>query len=819
MKLDIATGKHRNAKTWQNKSVEYEEIVKKCSVTHHTPETVAEYMAAPKSRQDEIKDIGGFVGGYLAGGRRKRDTVNHRQLITLDADFATKYFWDDFTMVYGCAGFCYSTHKHTPDAPRLRLVLPLDRPVTAAEYEPIARRIAESLGIEQIDHTTYDVNRLMYWPSTSKDGEFFFAEQDGDWLEADKILATYHHWQDASEWPVSQKEAKAIMHGIKKQGDPLEKEGLVGAFCRVYDIHSAIETFLSDEYEPCDIENRYTFKEGSTAAGLITYEDKFAFSHHGTDPISGKLCNAFDLVRIHKFGTRDENSQIDTPTNRLPSYLAMVDFAGKDAAVKKMVVSEKIQQAGADFADALPEPEDYNDDWLSLLDVDRKGKLFATIKNFRLIMENDPALKGCMAFDQFAKMEAALRDLPWRKAKKGEFLTDVDSSQLREYIESKYDVSCLGSNFSYAETNMMANNGFHPIKQYLGGLVWDGMPRVDTLLSTYLGAEDNELTRAMSRKVLAAAVTRIYEPGAKFDYVLTFSGDEGIRKSTFINILGGEWFSDSFGDISKEKSAEESLQGVWFMEVGELEGFKRGSVEKVKHFITKRDDQFRVAYGKRKERFPRQCIFFATTNEPEFLIATTGNRRFWIVDVYKVWSKELYDQLIRERDQIWAEAVTIYKTGELLYLSEELEEEAKKRQESKEVSDPRDERIQWYLDKLLPTNWDDMGIHERRGFLAVGGSDLQPDGTIQRTKVCAAEIWVEAFDGTAKDMNAYQTRFIKDYMRRKAKGWEAYKSNSTFGTYGEQRGYFRTYKQVENNVQNVQSPKMATYKDVQTTYN
>ncbi len=298
----------------------WSDFVKKISTTHRTAETHTEYLTAKKVRQDEIKDIGGFVGGYISGGRRKAGSILHRQLVTLDIDFGKSDIWDDFKMLYSNAAAIYSTHKHSPEAPRYRLIIPLNREVAVDEYMAISRRIAGSLGIENFDHTTFQPSRLMYWPSTSKDGEYFFDHQDEQWLDVDETLASYRDWTDTSEWPVSIREGTIVNKAIQKQGDPLEKTGIIGAFCRTYDIHEAIDTFLSDVYDPCDIEDRYSYKEGSTAAGLVVYEDKYTYSHHGTDPTSGKLCNAFDLVRIHKFGLRDEDVQEGTPGNRLPSY-------------------------------------------------------------------------------------------------------------------------------------------------------------------------------------------------------------------------------------------------------------------------------------------------------------------------------------------------------------------------------------------------------------------------------------------------------------------------------------------------------------------
>ena len=282
-RIDIATGRNRKEANWKNREALWSELVNKLSVTHRTAETYNEYISSKKPRQDEIKDIGGFVGGLLVGGRRKQGSVGHRQLITLDVDFATQGMWDVFTLLYPNAAAMYSTHKHKPENPRLRLILPLDRPVMADEYVAISRRIAGSLGIDNFDHTTFEPARLMYWPSTAKDAEYLFEYQDGPWLSADEVLATYHDWRDSSEWPVSERYNTIINAAIKKQGDPLEKPGIIGAWCRTYSIEEVIEKYLADVYLPCDVPGRYTYKEGSTSAGLVIYEDRYTYSHHGTD--------------------------------------------------------------------------------------------------------------------------------------------------------------------------------------------------------------------------------------------------------------------------------------------------------------------------------------------------------------------------------------------------------------------------------------------------------------------------------------------------------------------------------------------------------
>lgn len=790
--FDIATGRNRKETSWKNREMLWADLVQKLSSTHRTAETHGEYMAAKKTRQDEIKDIGGFVGGYLTGGRRKANNVLHRQLITLDLDFCTADFWGEFTLLYDNAAVLYSTHKHAPDKPRLRLILPLDRPVRPDEYEAIARRLAGILGIEAFDITTFQPERLMYWPSTSKDAEYVYEFQDGAWLNADEILATYHDWQDSSEWPVSEKVDRILQKGILKQGDPLEKPGVIGAYCRTYNIHEVIEQVLGDVYEATDVENRYTYKEGSTAAGLIVYDDKYAYSHHGTDPISGKLCNAFDLVRLHKFGLKDENVREGTPGNKLPSYTAMNGFATKDEKVKKVLGLERLADARGDF-EIIPEPTDepVNDDWITKLEVDRKGKYYGTIDNILLILENDPYLKGKIGYDDFEKCEVAIKDLPWRKINTlTRRLIDKDDSNIRHYLEKIYQISNLAKTRDAMEV-LSIKTSFHPVKDYLKSVVWDGVPRLDTLLVDYQGAEDSEYTRMVTRKALVAAVARVFNPGVKFDHVLSLIGDQGLKKSSLIAALGKQWFTDSFSTIEGKESFEQ-LQGVWLVEIAEMAALAKAEVEKIKHFISKRDDRYRVAFGRRVEKFPRQCIFFVTSNKFDFMKDSTGGRRFWPVRINVVApTKDVFKDLVDEQlNQVWAEAVQLYKKKETLYLPENMVELAKKIQKDHTEEHPWTGLIQQYLDTKLPATWNSMNLYERRAFLA-GNDELTPEGTVNRTRACVLEIYSEAIKGkdSIDERSANNIRNIMANME----GWSEESKRIRYGIYGaHRRGYKRT---------------------------
>lgn len=795
LELQISIGRSRKETQWRAASMLWPEFIKKVSQTHRTAETYAEYLSSPKSRQDEIKDVGGFVGGSLSGGRRKNQNILSRCLLTLDIDNASDLSgWDGYKTRFGNAAVMYTTHKHSPDKPRYRLIIPLGRPVFSDEYPAIGRYVAGVLGIDQFDPTTFEAARLMFWPSTAKDAEFRFDYCDGLLMPADEILARYKDWRNIGEWAYGEKHREAVGREIKKQGSPLEKSGIIGAFCRSYSIAEALERFLPEEYAACDNDNRYTYTRGSTAAGLVVYDGVFAYSHHGTDPAGGKLCNAFDLVRLHKFGAKDDDAKPDTPVHKLPSFTAMLDFAGADAATKLTLLKEKHKAAQEDFKDA----GDDDEDWQAELSVDRKGSLHQTIDNALLILTHDPGLKGRLAFNDFAKHEVALGDLPWKAVEGGErYLTDSDDAAIRHHLEKHYGLASAGK-ITDGMKMIMLKNTFHPVRQYLEGLVWDGVPRAETVFIDYLGAKDTEYTRVCTRTALVAAAARIFEPGVKFDNVLTLVGDQGIGKSTVIRRLGGAWYLDSLGQM-QGREAYEQLQGVWIIELGELNSLSRSELSVVKHFISKQTDRFRVAYGKRVEDFARQCIFIGTTNKGDFLRDETGDRRWWPIDCVNPPKKPLDGLTPEEAGRIWAEAVVYYRQGHKLYLPREIEEAAQDAQQAHSEVDEHVGFIEEYLNTPLPAGWYNLEPYDKMNFLS-GGDDerrkeLMDAGTIMRDKVCVQEIWCELYRGDLKTLDARKARELRTALH-KAEGWEAYdlskgRGRLKFGFYGLQRAYVR----------------------------
>ena len=216
--IHIAEFSSRMARTGKNRALLWSEFLGSLLTTTKTKETLQEYMKMGKDEQDRIKDVGAYVGGWLKGGRRKAANLQHRTLLTLDADFAQPDLLDTFDLVYGCAVAVYPTHKHTPEKPRLRFVIPLRRPVSAEEYEAVGRRVAYDLGMEQFDDTTYQPTRIMYYPSTAADGEFKPEYRDAAWLDPDAVLALYPDWRDTSYWPMA---ARTRMPG---SGRPKSRE-------------------------------------------------------------------------------------------------------------------------------------------------------------------------------------------------------------------------------------------------------------------------------------------------------------------------------------------------------------------------------------------------------------------------------------------------------------------------------------------------------------------------------------------------------------------------------------------------------------------
>ncbi len=791
-KLSIAYGSSCHAKRWVNQQVTFDELCERLSQTVRTPETVEEYPKLPKSERDRAKDKGGFVGGKLKGGRRKRDTVEGRSMLTQDADHAGIDFIESYEMLCPYASCLYTTHGHTPEAPRVRVVVPLTRDVTPDEYAAISRLFAAEWGIDQFDECSHRPHQLMYWPTTPADGEYVFKRCDGEWLDPDRYLAAHPGWRDCAGLPRSVREGGIVERGRKQQEDPLGKQGVIGAFCRTYGINEAVHVFLKDIYQESALQGRFDYIPADSSAGVVVYDDVFAYSHHATDPACGKLLNAFDLVRIHKFGGLDEKVPEDTEAAKLPSFKAMCDFAVNDENVKMTIAGERMEIAEKEFSGE-------NEDWLKQLEYEKRSTVVKnTLRNLLLILNNDEKLKG-IVFNQLSDGMEIKGEVPWEHPSR--FWRDADDAQLISYVDLTYG-TFSARNYDIAVTKVADDRSYHPIREFLSSLPeWDRVPRVDTILVDFLGASDNAYVRAVTRKTLCGAIARVMDPGCKFDTMLVLNGPQGTGKSTLISKLCGEWFNDSLLlNDTKDKTAAEKLQGYWILEIGELAGLKKTEIETLRGFLSRQNDIYRASFGRRATPHPRQCVFIGTTNaENGYLRDTAGNRRFWPVKTPGDAARASWEMTEEEIRQIWAEALVRYKEGEPLHLDNELAGMALKEQQIAMEVDEREGMVRDYLEMPLPERWDRMDIFDRRNYICGSefGGEREP-GVRKRERVCNMEIWCECFGKERGNLKRQDANEISAIMAN-IEGWKKADNKVRFPIYGIVRGYCRDRETKANN--------------------
>lgn len=458
--------------------------------------------------------------------------------------------------------------------------------------------------------------------------------------------------------------------------------------------------------------------------------------------------------------------------------------------------------------------------WTTLLDFNEEGALRPNLSNISLLMMHDPRLGGVAQLNEFthetvqraspktksahrknaAKPTLQLEGRIWDVKDKvnGELWSDDRDFAIRRIIEAPKTQGGYGVKVSDRDLKaaiVIAANArpFHPIREYLNGLSWDGKARADELFIRYLGAEDSRYHRDIARLMLIAAVTRIFEPGAKFDFAVIIEGLQGKRKSTFIETLGKSWFAELDGDFHDQKAMIELMQGAWIMEIPELSGFNRGDVRSIKAFISRKKDRARLAYARRAGEFPRQCIFIGSTNDREYLKDDTGGRRFFPcmcnADEIDIAGLEV------NVDQIWAEAMVLYQQmraaqpyGTLpLYLQEEDSKiTAARLQESRRV-ESADDAIKGQI-----AAWLDAPINN------IGFDDVDDHGQPKyRDETCLIELWCECLNGDRKQYGQVQAQMLGRVMNH-IDGWvkggtETDGAGSYYisDRYGRQRAYRR----------------------------
>ena len=407
-----------------------------------------------------------------------------------------------------------------------------------------------------------------------------------------------------------------------------------------------------------------------------------------------------------------------------------------------------------------------NPEWvLSFLDCnhDKDGNIKSVkqfVHNFEIVMDKDDRFAGKIRFNEFAQQLYLCGNVPWEKEDNCRAWSSHDDSALFSLVQADYGLKSR-QDFADALKNVSMRNKFHPVRELLDSLTWDGKEHIRSLLPEYLGAEDSDYTYQVMRLWMLGAVSRVYKPGNKFDYTIILQGSQGIGKSTFLKQLAMDdsWFNDSLDSLDSDKAVQ-SLTGSWIIELAELKSLARtaGGVESVKRFLTATQDKYRIPYERRADTFYRQCVFAGTTNKDDFLQDETGNRRFLIVQTgVKKPSKSLFVPEIMDTIKLaWAEAVHIWKNEKpQLILPEAYMQEAKELQE---------------------TNMADDG---KRGIIL--------DYLEGKTQVCAREIWFEALKETIPPKN-WQASEINNIVA-KIPGWERLKTPRKFDGYGQQRGF------------------------------
>lgn len=416
-----------------------------------------------------------------------------------------------------------------------------------------------------------------------------------------------------------------------------------------------------------------------------------------------------------------------------------------------------------------------NPEWvLNFLDCnhDKDGNIKSVkqfVHNFEIVMDKDDRFAGKIRFNEFAQQLYLCGNVPWEKEDNCRAWSSHDDSALFSLIQADYGLKSR-QDFADALKNVSMRNKFHPVRELLDSLTWDGKEHIRSLLPEYLGAEDSDYTYQVMRLWMLGAVSRVYKPGSKFDYTIILQGSQGIGKSTFLKLmaLDDSWFNDSLDSLDSDKAVQ-SLTGSWIIELAELKSLARtaGGVESVKRFLTATQDKYRIPYERRADTFYRQCVFAGTTNKDDFLQDETGNRRFLIVQTgVKKPSKSLFVPEIMDTIKLaWAEAVHIWKNEKpQLILPEAYMQEAKELQEANMADDGKRGIIQEYLEG--------------------------------KTQVCAREIWEKAL-GENVSPRKYQITEINDIIA-KVPGWKKLKSPRNFEGYGKQRGFQKTVLQTEN---------------------
>lgn len=711
--LDLSVAPSVSSRRWEAATLTWERLVDRA----HNPESV--------------KDCGGYVAGRLKGTARRRGQVEYRSAVTLDADAASETL-PAVVAGLGLRALVHSTYSHTRAHPRYRVIFPIMGPgLSEEEYPRVARGLMEALGEAQFDPGSTQPERLMFWPATANPDEYEVVECSGETATAQGLLRDFGGLGPTPDH----------MPGSKR--DPLGLPGVAGAFNRVYDMARAVVEFHLP-YDPVDGEpNRWHYTPAESEGGVIVYPDGYVFSNHASDPAYGRALSMFDLVALHVYGGEDRAAgvpQSTAPADRPSIQRAMREFAARPEIVTELVAADFADVDGDEDGAALPE-------WVLEFHLHPKtGKPLDDVHNWDLLMRHDPVLRA-LARNEMDLTTVTRRPFPWRavEAGKDDALTNADRAQISAHLQRAYNMPRPAQEQLNGVIDMVAqDNAFHPVVEYLEGLEWDGISRVETYLP---GAQD-DYTRRVARLVAVQAVARALDPGVKVDNCLILTGRQGLGKSWFVETMARGW-TCTLGPIEGGglRDTVMAMTRSWVTVADEGFAMKKADAEALKQFITLTHDVIRLPYAREHVKLPRRQVIWGTTNDAVFLRAQGGNRRFLIVEVAEKLDFGKYsDEYV---NQVWSEAVHIWKTSRdqyglkdnpELFLSASEEAAAESVRSMATEEDSMTGLIQAYLDTLVPENWVEMSPEERISWLRDEEQGIV-SGTHPIDVVCSLEIW------------------------------------------------------------------------------
>ena len=654
--IQYSTANDRKSKDWKPIGEMSNEFVTHFETPSRSTETLSEYLQYPKSQQDAMKDVGAYVCASLNGSRRQIKAVKGIDMLTLDIDNVPPGGVNEILQAVdalGCWYILHSTRKHEPSKPRLRLITVLTRKITVEEYEPIARKLAIYIGIDKCDPVSFRANQLMYWPSCCADSQYVFRHADRPFINADKVLSMYKDWSDIAEWPRAAKEEKQFEKRAATLEDPTEKKGIIGAFCRTYDIFKALDELLPGVYVPCsNYTDRFTYANGSTAGGAVVYDDgRYLYSHHATDPCGNKEVNAFDLVRLHKFGGMDDEAEPRTPNFKLPSYKAMTSYARGIPEVEALFCKERGEELLEDFGATTTTDEETSRYFGSL-----KGKVVSTdiIKSLLDVegikMRDDEICKrnDLTGYPDDWSVENSVNNLP----------VYVKDRLLRAEVKGVTKSTICDCLDVIADERR-----YNPVLEMLKSQQWDGIDRISEYLDI-IGLTDPFYQTLVYKWLVQCVAMACNDPRTpqSADGALVYQGAQGVGKTSSLReiVPNQAWFKGGADLDPKNKDTIIQATSCWICELGELDRVTKREQAPIKAIITAEFDNYRAPYAHKAVRRPRRTSFCGTVNQEEYLADVTGNRRFWTVKLTSVDLEKLFSLSAQWKIQLWVQTYLHY---------------------------------------------------------------------------------------------------------------------------------------------------------------